>query len=116
MREWTIKDKTEHKRGILYRIDCKSKTIEILFTFHAIQRIKRWNLDENKIIETLLFPEEVLLGHYKRFIAHRQYEEHLLRAVYEYDNCIPVVITVYYPYKQRYFRGGGQYEDKIFRG
>jgi len=67
------------------------------------------------IIETLLFPEEVLVGHNKRFIAHHRYENHIVRAVYEYENNIPVLVTVYFPYKDRYFKGGNIYENKIFK-
>lgn len=35
------------------------------------------------------------------------------RAVYSYDDRIPALITVYYPFAQRYFGGGGSYADKI---
>jgi hypothetical protein len=36
-----------------------------------------------------------------------------VRAIYEYEDKIPVVITVYFPFAQRYFTGGGLYEDQI---
>jgi hypothetical protein len=63
------------------------------------------------VAETLLEPEEVLVGHRGRFIAHRRYEEHVLRAMYE--EHLPVLITVYYPYTKRYFQEGEHYEDQI---
>ena len=63
--------------------------------------------------KTLLDPEEVLVGHNNRFIAHRCFGQHVLRAVYEYDDSVSVLITVYYPYKDRYFQGGGSFEDQI---
>lgn len=66
--------------------------------------------------ETLLCPEEVIIGHRNRFIAHRRYNNHILRAVYEYEEEMPVLVTVYFPYSDRYFEGGGNYEDKIFKG
>ena len=72
-----------HAKGILYKIKYKGKLIKILFTFHAIERIKKWKLKETMVIETLFFPEEVLIGHNKRFIAHHRYENHIVRAVYE---------------------------------
>ena len=65
--------------------------------------------------DTLLEPEEVLKGHYNRFIAHKCYGEHVLRAVYEYDELIPTLVTVYFPYKERYFKGGGQFENQILK-
>jgi len=49
-----------------------------------------------------------------RYIAHKRYDGHLVRAVYEYEDGIPVLLTVYFPYVDRYFKGGGIYEDKIF--
>jgi hypothetical protein len=68
------------------------------------------------VVETLLSPEEVLIGHRGRFIAHRGYGDHVVRAVFEYQNRLPVLITVYFPYKDRYFKGGGIFEDKILKG
>lgn len=64
----------------------------------------------------LLLPEEVIIGHRNRYIAHRRYVGHLVRAVYEYEGELPVLLTVYSPYADRYFKGGGVYEDKIFKG
>jgi hypothetical protein len=65
------------------------------------------------IAETLLDPEEVLAGHHGRFIAHKCFGKHVLRAVYEYDATIPVLVTVYFPYKKIYFQGSGCYENTI---
>lgn len=47
--------------------------------------------------------EEVLQGHRGRFIAHRRVGRHVLRAVYEYEDSLPVVVTVYHPLAARYF-------------
>jgi len=66
------------------------------------------------IAETMLLPEETFIGHRMRHIAHKRYDRHLVRAVYEYEEGIPVLVTVYFPYVDRYFKGGGIYEDKIF--
>ena len=103
----------KHPKGILYEINVEIKNVKILFLFHAIERMKKWKITEEMIIETLISPEEVLIGHNNRFIAHKVYGEHIVRAVYEYENGMPVLITVYFPYKNKYFRGGNIYEDKI---
>ena len=79
-------------------------------------RVKYERITDKMVIETLLSPEEVLIGHKGRFIAHRRYGNHTVRAVYEYQNQLPVLITVYFPYTNRYFRGGETFEDKIFKG
>jgi len=104
-----------HKRGKVYTIRVQEKTLKILFLFHAIERIKKWNLEEEIVAETLILPEEVIIGHRNRYIAHRRYGNHLVRAVYEYEDSFPVLLTVYFPYVSRYFKGGGVYEDKIFK-
>lgn|GEM_PF-3460472 len=59
-------------------------------------------------------PEEVFTGHGNRYIAHRRWKgSHLVRAIYEYEGDTPVLVTVYFPYAERYFQGGKIFEDKI---
>ena len=57
--------------------------IKIENTRHTEERLNRWSIDINKLFEALLYPEEVLTGHYGRFIAHKRYGTHIVRAVYE---------------------------------
>ncbi len=111
-----IVDKQPHNKGEIYLIRINDKIVKILFLLHAIERIKRWNIKEEMVVETLLLPEEVIVGHRNRYIAHRRYNEHLVRAVYGYEDELPVLITVYFPFKDRYFKGNSVYEDKIFEG
>ena len=101
------------ERGRIYYVVVQNKELKIMITRHAEGRLNRWSIDINKLFEALLYPEEVLAGHYGRFIAHKRYGTHIVRAVYEYDNDLPVVVTVYYPLAIRYFEGGGTYADKI---
>jgi len=98
--------KTCHKRGIVYTIQVNEDTIDVLFLYHAIDRVKKWNIDEEMVAETIAIPEEVLTGHRGRYIAHRRFGNHIIRAIYEYENNMPVIITVYFPYAKRYFQGG----------
>jgi len=105
-----------HSKGEIYTVEIQAQVIKILFLFHAIERTKRWGITEEMVVETLLLPEEVLVGHRNRFIAHRRYSKHLVRAVYEYEGELPVLLTIYFPYTNRYFKGGSIYEDKIFKG
>ena len=105
--------KTEDKvRGKLYDVNIEGKRIELLMTWHALDRMKIWKLDINQVLSALLHPEEVVTGHHRRYIAHKRYGEHILRVVYESKDS-PVVITVYFPSTKRYFAGGGTYADKI---
>ncbi len=100
-------------KGMIYTFRCRDTEVEILFLNHSIERAKKWQLSIEKIGECLLLPEEVLTGHFERYIAHKVIGKHLIRAVYEYDGNLPVLITVYCPYVERYFQGGSTYEDKI---
>ena len=110
-----ITETKEQPRGTIFTFEAEGKLWEILFIYHALERIKRWGLNEERVGETLLFPEEVLTGHRSRYIAHRRYNEHIIRAVYEYEGNLPVLITVYFPKSEKYFKGGGSYEDKILK-
>ncbi|MGC8778487.1 MAG: DUF4258 domain-containing protein [Candidatus Caldatribacteriaceae bacterium] len=105
-----------YARGKLYSVSIQGKEIRILFLYHVLERIKKWSLAEEQVLETLLCPEEVLRGHGGRYIAQRRYKgSHLVRAIYEYDGNIPVLVTVYFPHAERYFQGGKVFEDKIFK-
>lgn len=111
-----ITKRQKHIKGEILIIEIQDRAVEILFLFHASERIKKWGINEEMVVETLLMPEEVMVGHGNRHIAHRRYGNHLVRAVYEYENDLPVLLTVYFPYIERYFKGGSAYEDKIFKG
>ncbi|MBI4536457.1 MAG: DUF4258 domain-containing protein [candidate division NC10 bacterium] len=103
----------DHPQGREYHVAAGSSVLRVLLTFHALDRMGRWGLTDRKVVQALLGPEEVLRGHRGRFIAHRRSGEHVVRVVDEYQARMPVVITVYCPYAERYFRGGGTYEDRV---
>lgn len=111
----TIIDQTYQEDGVLYTFEIKGKQVQILFLTHSINRMEKWKLKPEMVGETLLEPEEVLIGHNNRYIAHKCYGHHIVRAVYEYDNSIPSLITVYFPYKDRYYEGGDCFENKILK-
>ena len=104
----------EHDRGKLFTFSIRDEQRKILYLFHALDRIQKWRLTPELVAETMLLPEEIVIGHRMRYIAHKRYDDHLVRAVYEYEEEMPVLVTVYFPSANRYFRGGGIYEDKIF--
>ena len=105
----------EKERGKVYHLRINKRKIKIMITWHARGRSEIWELDMEKVLDALVYPEEVVTGHYNRYIAHKRYGEHIIRAVYEYNELeIPVVITVYFPFAERYYKGGGTYADKIF--
>jgi len=102
-----------HARGHVYLVTADKGILRILFTEHAVHRIRLWRLTARFVLRTLLFPEEVLRGHRGRFIAQRRQRKHVVRVVYEYEDKLAVVVTVYNPLAKRYFCGGGTYEDQL---
>ena len=74
--------------------------------------MKVWKLDINPVLSVGLDPEEVVIGHHGRYIAHKHHGDYMLRAVYEHKD-LPVAITVYFPSTKRYFTGSGTYADKM---
>ncbi len=105
---------TEDKsNGRLYNIKAEGSELELLFTWHSLDRIVFWSLSVEMVLEALLYPDEVVTGHFNRYIAHKRHNGHVVRAVYEYNEDVPVVVTVYKPSADRYFEGGGKFADKI---
>ena len=58
-------------RGIFYTFEVNGDFIEILFGHHALERAQKWQLYIEQIAETLIFPDEVVKGHFNRFIAQK---------------------------------------------
>ncbi len=96
----------EKTNGRLYRVRADHLKLQLLFAWHSLGRIEIWDLKVEQVLDALLFPEEVVTGHFNRFIAHKRHNDHIVRAVYEYDMNIPVIVT-------GYFEGGGKFADKI---
>jgi len=113
MVRFTVAAIRDHPRGRLYQVRIGGKAISVLVTFHALRRATTWRLTDRRVLQAVLCPDEVLRGHRNRFVAHLRSGTHVVRAVYEYEQRVPVVVTVYHPSAARYFRGGGTYEDHI---
>ena len=109
----TVTKTRDHSLGRVYIVRVGDRTISILLTFHSLERMRRWALTESKVLEALVYPEEVIRGHRNRFIAHRRSGKHVLRVIYEYQSSMVVVVTVYHPYADRYFQGGGTHADTL---
>lgn len=114
MPKFNILKKEQSVYYTTYKIKINEREIVIKFTRHAIDRLECWKLTGQEVLRALLFPDEVVIGHRQRFIAHKCKGKRVIRIIYEYRENIPVVITVYVPQKERYFQGGGKYADKIF--
>ncbi len=103
---------TDAPRGKLLEVKVNKKVIRIVLTWHVLDGASDYNISANELLNFLIYPEEVIIGHVNRFIAHKKLNRHLTRVIYEYENETVVVITFYIAYVNRYFRGG-IHEDKI---
>lgn len=99
-------------RGKKLTIKVEEKTVHILITHHAIDGAVDYGTTIEDLIESLIYPEEVVKGHLNRFVAHKKLNHHLKRIVYEYEGETVVVITFYMSHVDRYYKGG-IHEDRI---
>ena len=90
----SVANQTPHNKRTLFTLEKNGNQYKIILTAHALTRMEKWQLSLEAVFQTLLDPEEVLVGHNKRFIAHRCFDRHIMRAVYDYQ-------------------GGGNFEDQI---
>jgi hypothetical protein len=68
-------------KGRLYTFRCHDVEVEILFLSHSIGRAEKWQVSIEQIEACLLLPDEVLTGHFGRYIAHKVIGKHVIRAV-----------------------------------
>ncbi|MGB0386249.1 MAG: DUF4258 domain-containing protein [Ardenticatenaceae bacterium] len=66
-----------------------------VYTNHAKQRMAQRNVNEQQVKETVMSPDEVLIGDYGEDIAIKRYGSRELRVPYEeIDGDMILVITV----------------------
>ena len=56
--------------------------MDIIISDHAKERIKRYNLTEKIVTETIRNPDGIVKGYAETSIAHKSLNEHILRVVY----------------------------------
>ncbi|MEE8401760.1 MAG: DUF4258 domain-containing protein [Candidatus Hydrothermarchaeaceae archaeon] len=78
--------------------------MKIIFHSHAIEKLKKRNLDKSTIQEGLNNPDRVVGGKYGRKIAQKVYGRYVLRIVYEEHKEDILVITAYLARPQRYLK------------
>jgi len=101
-------------RGKTFRLKIKKRIQALVFTWHAIDTLNEYGLTPEDVIRVLMAPDEIVRGHGNRYVAHKKFsEEYLFRVVYEYIEGVRTIVTVYISRMDRYFRGGGIFEDKV---
>jgi len=101
-------------RGRLLEVRVDERLVELVFTWHALDAMKDYEVSIEDALGFIFCPEEVVTGHGDRFIAHRRLVgRRLVRLVYEYEDRMVVVITFYIAFAERYFKGVGEFADKV---
>jgi len=77
--------------------------MKITITNHAKERMDTYDLSEETVKNAIINPDEIVNGYKERLIAHKAYNNNILRVIYEktIDDEI-IIITVYPALKKRY--------------
>ena len=91
----SVVNRIPHNKGTLFTLEKNADRYKIILTTNALTRMEKWQISLETVFQTLLDAEEVLIGHNKRFIAHRCFDRHIIRAVYEYNKFVPYCLNLH---------------------
>jgi hypothetical protein len=77
-------------------------TMDIEFTEHALERMRKYGVDKAMVEKTLEAPNAVTKGHTGRRIYQRKLNGHVLRVIVEEHKSFLTVITTYKARSVRY--------------
>ena len=76
--------------------------MDIEFTTHALERMRKYGVDKATVEKTLEAPNSVTKGRTERRIYQRRINGHILRVIVEEHKSFLVVITTYKARSVRY--------------
>ena len=76
--------------------------MDIKFTTHALERMRKYGVDKAMVEKTLGAPNSVTKGHTERRIYQKRLNGHVLRVIVEEHKNFLVVITMYKARSVRY--------------
>ncbi len=76
--------------------------MEIIILNHARLRMEQYDVTEAMVQEAIRNPDSLVLSYGNRRIAQKRVGRQLLRVVYEKEDRISIVITVYKARRERY--------------
>ena len=77
-------------------------TMDIEFTTHALERMRKYGVDKAMVEKTLRAPDSVTKGHTERRIYQKRLNGHALRVIVEEHKSFLIVITTYKARSVRY--------------
>ena len=83
--------------------------MKVLFTEHAKFQLAERGIDPKEVIETLQFPDQIILSKRGRKIVHKVYKKNdkkwLLRVIFEEKANVKVIVTAYWTTKIEKYLG-----------
>ncbi len=76
--------------------------MEIYISNHARERMDKYKIQENVVKTTLEKPDRIDIGQFGRMVAQKALNGYTLRVIYEENNSLKTVITVYRAKSGRY--------------
>lgn len=76
--------------------------MDVQLTKHALERMVRYRVPAKLVFETLRTPDSTVDGHSGRLIAQKVLNGYILRVVYEVEEGLRTVVTVYKARRDRY--------------
>ena len=76
--------------------------MEMKILDHAKERMRKYDVNEDIVKETVENPDNEVKGYGGKLIAQKKLNNYVLRVVYEKQKDIKVVITVYKARRERY--------------
>ena len=77
-------------------------TMDVEFTTHALERMRKYDVDKAMVEKTLEAPDSVTKGHTERRVYQKRLNGHVLRVIVEEHKSFLVVITTYKARSVRY--------------
>ena len=77
-------------------------TMNIEFTTHSLERMRKYGVDKAMVGKTLGAPDLVTKGHTERRVYQRRLNGHVLRVIVEEYKSLLVIITTYKARSVRY--------------
>ena len=76
--------------------------MKIIYSEHAKQNLLERKIPESYVLETLDYPEKIIVSRKGRKIAQKQIGNRLLRVIYKETEKVYIIVTVYYAKSERY--------------
>ena len=76
--------------------------MKVIYSDHARQNMLERKISEQRVVETLTFPDKIVSSRKDRKIAQKLFGNLVLRVIYKETEKVYIIVTVYYTKDKRY--------------